>query len=85
MDLYTSMIGTDDWCIHFDKENRQCKVYEDRPQFCKVDKKSYKKMFDVEPEDFTVSYSLFKLQNLFNFSLLSLYSCLVCILLISII
>lgn len=51
------MIGPDDWCIHFDKENRQCKVYEDRPQFCKVDKKSYKKMFDVEPEDFTVSHS----------------------------
>ena len=52
------MIGPDDWCIHYDKVNRQCNQYEDRPEFCRVDKKNYQKMFDIEPEDFSVSISL---------------------------
>ena len=43
------MIGPDDgWCINFDKEKRICTIYEDRPEFCRVDTKSYKKMYGIE-------------------------------------
>jgi len=49
--LYNSMIGTDDWCINFDKQLRMCKIYESRPEFCKVDPQKYKKMFDVEESE----------------------------------
>ena len=45
------MIGPDDWCKHFDKENRMCTIYDQRPSFCVVDPKKYKTMFDVDQED----------------------------------
>lgn len=53
---YKSMIGEDDWCINFDKESRMCKIYEDRPEFCRVDGEKFKKMFDVEESELNVSY-----------------------------
>ena len=48
---YTSMIGNDDWCVNFDQKNRICKIYEDRPSFCRVEPSKMKEMFDVEEED----------------------------------
>jgi uncharacterized protein len=51
--LYTSMIAKDDWCINFDKEKRMCKIYDTRPDFCRVDPVRYKKMFDIDQEDFS--------------------------------
>ena len=35
-DLYISMVGTDGWCKYYDKPNKKCNIYEDRPLFCKV-------------------------------------------------
>ena len=32
-----------------------CKIYDTRPEFCKVDKVRYKKMFEIDEEDFNVS------------------------------
>jgi Fe-S-cluster containining protein len=52
---YKSLIGADNWCTHFDKENRVCTIYDTRPEFCKVDPKKYKKMFGVDEEDLNVS------------------------------
>ncbi len=46
--LYMSMVGDDGWCKHFDKVSRKCKIYSQRPSFCKVDKMS--SMFDVPDE-----------------------------------
>eukprot|EP00953_Heterococcus_sp_UTEX-ZZ885_P000399 744-Heterococcus_DN1.PRE.3 len=34
--LYKSMVADDGWCKHYDKTNRACTIYEDRPYFCKV-------------------------------------------------
>ncbi|KAJ1442370.1 hypothetical protein B484DRAFT_322056 [Ochromonadaceae sp. CCMP2298] len=48
---YESMIGADDWCINFDKESRMCKIYEDRPDFCRVEPKKFQKMYDIEEEE----------------------------------
>jgi Fe-S-cluster containining protein len=52
---YESMVGADDWCINFDKESRMCKIYEDRPDFCRVEPKKFQKMYDVEEEELNVS------------------------------
>ena len=34
--LYLEMVGDDGWCRHFDKGGRRCRIYEDRPEFCRV-------------------------------------------------
>ena len=49
------MIGQDDWCIHYDKQNRQCLQYENRPDFCRMEKATYVKRFGINANDFTVS------------------------------
>ena len=33
---YLSMVGDDGWCIHFDSGSRRCRIYETRPDFCRV-------------------------------------------------
>ena len=49
LEKYKSMIRPDDgWCVNFDKEKRICTIYDDRPTFCRVDVKTYKKMYDIE-------------------------------------
>ena len=34
--LIKSMTNKDGWCKYLDKKNMKCKIYEDRPHFCKV-------------------------------------------------
>ena len=34
---YLAMVGPDGWCIHFDTGGRRCRVYRDRPDFCRVE------------------------------------------------
>ncbi len=33
---YMKMVGEDGWCIHLDKSKRLCRIYSDRPDFCRV-------------------------------------------------
>ena len=33
---YLSMVGRDGWCIHFDSGARRCRIYDSRPDFCRV-------------------------------------------------
>ena len=33
---YLSMVGPDGWCIHFDTGSRRCRIYNSRPDFCRV-------------------------------------------------
>ena len=33
---YLAMVGPDGWCIHFDSGARRCRIYEERPDFCRV-------------------------------------------------
>ena len=44
---YLSMVGPDGWCTNYDKGSRQCKIYSDRPWFCRVEAKTFEAMFDV--------------------------------------
>jgi hypothetical protein len=34
---YLAMVGEDGWCIHFDTGARRCRIYESRPDFCRVE------------------------------------------------
>ena len=36
--LIKSMTLKDGWCIHFDKSEKKCLIYENRPHFCRVEK-----------------------------------------------
>ena len=46
---YLEMVGQDGWCIHFDSGSRRCRIYERRPDFCRVD--NLMDLFGNEAED----------------------------------
>ena len=48
---YISLIGVDGWCINYDHLSRECRIYPDRPKFCRVQADIFKDMYDVEPEE----------------------------------
>ncbi|MFM7648234.1 MAG: YkgJ family cysteine cluster protein [Cyanobium sp.] len=33
---YMDMVGVDGWCIHYDTGGRRCRIYNQRPDFCRV-------------------------------------------------
>ena len=35
--LYLRMVGENGWCIHYDTGARNCRIYSERPNFCRVD------------------------------------------------
>jgi uncharacterized protein len=49
--LYLSMVGEDGWCINFDQVNRDCRIYEKRPSFCRVTAETFGEMFEITPEE----------------------------------
>lgn len=52
LQLYKSMIGPDGWCTNYDKSNRTCNIYEDRPFFCRVEPKVFEEFFGVPRSKF---------------------------------
>jgi hypothetical protein len=34
---YLALVGPDGWCIHFDTGSRRCRIYAERPDFCRVE------------------------------------------------
>jgi Fe-S-cluster containining protein len=46
---YLAMVGADGWCIHYDSGSQRCRIYSDRPDFCRVD--SLMQLFGAEGED----------------------------------
>ncbi|BAZ06627.1 YkgJ family cysteine cluster protein [Calothrix sp. NIES-3974] len=51
LELYLSMVGVDGWCINFDHDNRECRIYEKRPRFCRVQADIFEDMYGIEPEE----------------------------------
>ena len=57
LETYTSMVGTDGWCINYDTEQRLCKIYDQRPNFCRVQADTFEQMFGIdaaELDDFAI-------------------------------
>lgn len=51
LSLYMSMVGDDGWCINYDKANRECRIYADRPVFCRVEPETFKQLYQVASAD----------------------------------
>lgn len=49
--LYQSLVGPEGWCIHFDSATRQCEIYAERPQFCRVTPEVFQRLYEVPPEE----------------------------------
>lgn len=49
--LYFSLVGENGWCIHFDHDSRECRIYADRPRFCRVEAETFEEMYGIEPEE----------------------------------
>lgn len=48
LEIYMGMVGADGWCIHYDSQQRLCKIYDQRPSFCRVQADTFKQMFGIE-------------------------------------
>ncbi len=49
--LYLSLVGEGGWCIHFDSTTRECKIYADRPRFCRVEPDVFQDLYGIALED----------------------------------
>ena len=50
--LYMSMVGEDGRCINYDHDTRQCRIYRERPRFCRVQPDIFEDMYGVEATEF---------------------------------
>lgn len=51
LELYMSMVGDGGWCINYDRNTRECSIYDDRPRFCRVETEAFQDMYGIEPEE----------------------------------
>ncbi|MEB3830382.1 YkgJ family cysteine cluster protein [Phormidium sp. CCY1219] len=51
LELYLSMVGSDGWCVNYDSLTRECRIYDDRPRFCRVRADVFQDMYGIEPEE----------------------------------
>ncbi len=49
---YLSLVGEGRWCINFDQATCKCRIYEQRPSFCRVTPETFGKMYGVEKGEF---------------------------------
>jgi len=52
LEIYQAMLGEDGWCQNLDRETRKCLIYEERPNFCRVQPDIFQEMYQVEEKDF---------------------------------
>lgn len=48
LELYLSLVGEGGWCVNFDRTTRECRIYEDRPRFCRVEADVFQEMYGIE-------------------------------------
>jgi hypothetical protein len=48
---YLSLVGIDGWCIHYDAATRECRIYADRPRFCRVEPEVFQDLYGIESEE----------------------------------
>ena len=59
---YLQMVGKNGWCIYYDTGSRRCRIYENRPDFCKV--ANLKQFFDVDTKDYHQNAIKFCIQQI---------------------
>ncbi|MGB3239595.1 MAG: YkgJ family cysteine cluster protein [Geitlerinemataceae cyanobacterium] len=53
IEQYLRLVGEDGWCVNYDGISRECRIYAERPRFCRVDPDVFREMFGIEPEELT--------------------------------
>ncbi|NEO52803.1 MAG: YkgJ family cysteine cluster protein [Okeania sp. SIO3B5] len=48
---YMSLVGADGWCINYDSLKRECRIYTERPRFCRVQPDTFRELYGIEPEE----------------------------------
>ncbi|HEY9876709.1 MAG TPA: YkgJ family cysteine cluster protein [Candidatus Obscuribacterales bacterium] len=48
LELYLSMVGEGGWCVNFDRVSRECRIYEQRPRFCRVQQDVFEDLYGIE-------------------------------------
>jgi Fe-S-cluster containining protein len=48
---YLSLVGEDGWCVHYEQATRRCRIYADRPDFCRVQADTFERMFGIAAEE----------------------------------
>ncbi|GAB4189279.1 MAG: YkgJ family cysteine cluster protein [Coleofasciculaceae cyanobacterium] len=51
LELYLSLVGEGGWCVNFDQTTRECRIYSDRPRFCRVEAGIFHEMYGIEAEE----------------------------------
>lgn len=51
LEQYLSMVGEGGWCINFDRASRECRIYSNRPRFCRVEPEIFQGMYGIVPEE----------------------------------
>ena len=52
MTHYFNLVGKEGWCINFDHKTRECQIYQQRPDFCRVTPQTFKKMYKLKEAEF---------------------------------
>lgn len=48
---YLSLVGPDGWCINYDPTARECRIYDERPGFCRVEADVFLELYGIEAEE----------------------------------
>jgi len=51
LEQYFSLVGPDGWCVNYDAANRECRIYTDRPRFCRVETEVFRDLYGVAPQE----------------------------------
>jgi uncharacterized protein len=49
--LYLSLVGEDGWCINYDQLARECRIYDQRPRFCRVEAEVFHDLYGIEASE----------------------------------
>ncbi|XP_071707481.1 uncharacterized protein [Rutidosis leptorrhynchoides] len=52
IELYKSLVGSDGWCIHYEKNTRTCSIYDERPYFCRVEPEVFETLYGIDKKKF---------------------------------
>lgn len=49
---YLSLVGADGWCINYNFSERTCRIYPERPRFCRATPEVFGDLFGIAPAEF---------------------------------
>ncbi|MBW4493540.1 MAG: YkgJ family cysteine cluster protein [Oscillatoria princeps RMCB-10] len=69
LEVYLSMVGEDGWCVNFDRTTRECRIYPDRPRFCRVQADVFQELYGIyasELNDFAIDCCRQQIEDMYG-------------------